>query len=106
MSVLTREKLQELLGRNSNVEITKPFDFIGEKAGTDLDRWIEFSIDGQDYKIQWHCNIMKLYHHNLTILFGHIVLFDSWPNSWPSGCKLNLILYLEGEVACIIPVEK
>lgn len=59
-----------------------------------------FTINGNEYHIEWWCNACYLH------IGGVIVPFDSVrrSNTWPIMSKLNLQFYdRHGEVCCVIP---
>jgi len=72
-------------------------------SGEGFCRLRDFTINGEDYTIEWWKNNSYLFHRNLTIPFYTVEQCNTWPNS----AKLNLQFKDKYKnTVCILPIEE
>lgn len=67
-----------------------------------FDRFIDFSVKGVSFQIEWYTNICYFMCNGMVIPFNKLSFNGNWPNS----AKTNLVLRYKGATAMILPVEE
>ena len=66
-----------------------------------LNRQVYFTVNSEEYMIEWWCNICYLHVGDLLVIFDKVMVSSSWPNS----AKYNLQFYYNGEICAVIPIQ-
>lgn len=99
---MDKESLVTVIKSTGSV-IKNEDEFFGLE-GSEFTRVLKFIFNGMEYKILWYFNLMHLY----MPLSNIEVIFDSIENShtWPNRHFVNLQMYRNNDVVCVIPIEE